>query len=116
MNGKKVGIIIGAVAAGALVIIAGVIVAIFLLGKKTDVYRVIKVMSAEGHCYVTRGEIKDLEAYDGMALQSGDSIHVDGNSSLVLMLFKLRLNLRSRYTELHDGSHGNKLQNGSYGC
>jgi hypothetical protein len=86
MNGKKVGIIIGAVAAGALVIIAGVIAAIFLLGKKTDVYRVIKVMSAEGHCYVTRGDIKDLEAYDGMALQSGDSIHVDGNSSLILML------------------------------
>ena len=86
MNGKKIGIIIGASVLGVLILIAGIVTAVLMLGKKTDVYRVIKVMSAEGHCYVTRGDITDLEAYDGMALQSGDSIHVDGNSSLVLML------------------------------
>ena len=85
MNGKKVGIIIGAIA-GAAVLIGGIITGVILLGKKTDTYRVIKVMTAEGHSYVTRGDITDLEAYDGMALQSGDSIHVDGNSSLILML------------------------------
>lgn len=83
---KKTGIIIGGVV-GGLVIIAGIIAAIFLLkGKTNDSYRVIKVMKAEGHCYVSRGDITDLEAYVGMALQSGDSIHVDGNSSLVLMM------------------------------
>ena len=83
---KKTGIIIGGVAGGILVI-AGVIAAIFLLkGKQTDSYRVIKVMKAEGHCIVARGDIDDLEAYVGMALQSGDAVHVDGNSSLVLMM------------------------------
>ncbi len=85
MSGKKIGLIIGIVA-GAAVIAGGVIAAVTLLGKKTDVYRVIKVMTSEGHSYVTRGEITDLEAYEGMALQSGDSIHVDGNSSLILMM------------------------------
>lgn len=85
MKGKKVGLIIGIIA-GVLFIGAGVLTAVLLLGKKSDVYRVIKVMSSEGHCYVSRGDITDLEAYDGMALQSGDSIHVDGNSSLILML------------------------------
>ncbi|MBR5066834.1 MAG: hypothetical protein IKX08_04215, partial [Lachnospiraceae bacterium] len=71
MNGKKVGIIIGASVLGVLILIAGIVTAVLMIGKKTDVYRVIKVMSAEGHCYVTRGDITDLEAYDGMALQSG---------------------------------------------
>ena len=85
MKGKKVGIIIGAVT-GAAILIGGVIAGIAFFGKKEDTYRVIKVIEAEGHNLVTRGDIKDLEAYEGMALQSGDSIHVDGNSSLVLMM------------------------------
>ena len=85
MNGKKIGLIAG-ISAAALILIAGIIAAVVIFGKKPDVYRVIKVLTAEGHSYVTRGDIKDLEAYDGMALQSGDSIHVDGNSSLILML------------------------------
>ena len=83
---KKTGIIIGGVA-GGLLVIAGVIAGILLLNKKgNESYRVIKVVEAEGHSYVTRGDVTDLEAYAGMALQSGDSIHVDGNSSLVLMM------------------------------
>ena len=85
MKGKKVGIIIGAVA-GAVLIAGGVIAGIALFKKQPDTYRVIKVIEADGHNLVTRGEITDLEAYEGMALQSGDSIHVDGNSSLVLMM------------------------------
>lgn len=82
----KKGAIIGIIV-GAVVVIAGVVAALFLFkSKKEDTYRVIKVMRAQGHSYVSRGEIDDLEAYEGMALQSGDSIHVDGNSSLVLMM------------------------------
>lgn len=86
MNGKKTGLIIGGIV-GALVLIGGIVAAsILLFGKKDDTYRVIKVMTAEGHSYVSRGDFDDIEAYSGMALQSGDSIHVDGNSSLVIML------------------------------
>ena len=85
MSGKKTGLIIGGIV-GGLVIVGGIVAAVLMLNKKPETYRVIKVMSADGHSYVTRGEIKDLEAYEGMALQSGDSVHVDGNSSLVLML------------------------------
>ncbi len=83
---KKTGLIIGGVA-GGLFVIAGLIAGLFFLkGHKNESYRVIKVMKAEGHSYVSRGDITDLEAYEGMALQSGDSVHVDGNSSLVLMM------------------------------
>ncbi|MBR6094508.1 MAG: FecR domain-containing protein [Lachnospiraceae bacterium] len=85
MNKGKKGLLIGIIA-GGLVLVGGLVALIILLGKKQDTFRVIKVMKAEGHCYVTRGDVADLEAYEGMALQSGDYIHVDGNSSMVLML------------------------------
>ena len=85
MKSKK-GLLIGGIIGGVALVGAIVAILIIFLGKKEDTYRVIKVMKAEGHSYVTRGDITDLEAYEGMALQSGDSIHVDGNSSLVLML------------------------------
>ena len=82
----KKGAIIGIIV-GALVVIAGVVAALLIFkNKKSDAYRVIKVMRAQGHSTVARGDIDDLEAYEGMALQSGDSVHVDGNSSLVLMM------------------------------
>ena len=81
-KGAVIGIIVG-----ALVVIAGVVAALLIFkNKKSDAYRVIKVMRAQGHSTVSRGDIDDLEAYEGMALQSGDSVHVDGNSSLVLMM------------------------------
>ena len=68
----KKGAIIGIIA-GALVVIAGVVAALLIFkNKKEDTYRVIKVMRAQGHSYVSRGEIDDLEAYEGMALQSGE--------------------------------------------
>ena len=62
MNGKKKGFLIGGIVAG-LLIIAGVIVAILFLRKKSETFRVIKVIKAEGHCLITRGTIDDLEAY-----------------------------------------------------
>ena len=85
MSSKKRGLLIGGIV-GGLVIIAGVIFAILFFRKKPETFRVIKVLKAEGHCLITRGDISDLEAYEGMALQSGDSVHVDGNSSMVLMM------------------------------
>ncbi len=85
MSGKKTGLLIGGIA-GGLALIGAAVAVIILLTNKTETYRVIKVMSADGHSYVSRGDIKDLEAYEGMALQSGDAVHVDGNSSLILML------------------------------
>lgn len=85
MSGKKKGLLIGGIA-GGVALIGAVVAIVLLLTNKTETYRVIKVMSADGHSYVARGDIKDLEAYEGMALQSGDSVHVDGNSSLILML------------------------------
>lgn len=86
MKSKK-GLIIGGAIAGLVAIAAiATVLILFVFKGNSDTYRVIKVMKADGHCNIIRGDITDLEAYEGMALQSGDIIHVDGNSSLVLML------------------------------
>ena len=37
MNGKKIGIIIGASVLGVLILIAGIVTAVLMLVKKTDV-------------------------------------------------------------------------------
>ena len=80
---KKTGIIIGVVS--AVVLIGGIIAAVSLLNKG-DSYRVIKVMETEGYSYVKRENAGELDTYEGMTLQSGDAIHVDSNSSLILMM------------------------------
>ena len=86
MKKGKTGIIIGSII-GGLALIGGIVaLLLFLSGKKTEAYRVVKVIKAEGHNTVTREGTGDLEAYEGMALQNGDKVHVDGNSSLVLMM------------------------------
>ena len=61
MKSKK-GLLIGGIIGGVALVGAIVAILIIFLGKKEDTYRVIKVMKAEGHSYVTRGDITDLEA------------------------------------------------------
>lgn len=68
--------------------VAGIVLAIVLISKSgsSDAYRVIKVVEATGNVLISRSSAGDITAYSGMALQSGDNIHVDGNSSLILMM------------------------------
>lgn len=83
MAGKKKLIIGGSVAA---VVIAAVIVILLLIFNKEDAYRVIKVLEIDGTAAVERENVGELQAYSGMALQSGDKISVDANSMLVLQM------------------------------
>lgn len=80
---NKKGIIIGI--ASALVVVIAVVL-ILVLNKKTDAYRIIKVMSVSGKVTAARDAVGDLDAYEGMVLQSGDSLHVSGNSNMVMTM------------------------------
>ena len=87
MKSKK-GLVIGLVIAGvALTAIAGVVL-FFILngGVKKDTYRVIKVQEIDGTTIINRATAADIKAYEGMVLQSGDQVSVDGNSTLILLL------------------------------
>lgn len=81
---NKKGIIIGI--SSAAVVIAAAVILIVCLNKNTDVYRIIKVMSVSGLVTAERESIGELDAYEGMVLQSGDHLHVAGNSSMVMTM------------------------------
>lgn len=81
---KKKGIIIGIVSAA--VVVAAAIILVVNLGNKEDVYRIIKVMSVSGKVMAQRESIGELDAYEGMVLQSGDNLHVSGNSRMVMTM------------------------------
>ena len=81
MSKKKI-IIIG----GAAVAVIAIVVTLLLVFSKDASYRVIKVFDMEGVATVTREGVGDLEAYEGMTLESGDKLSVDANSSLVLLM------------------------------
>lgn len=74
-KGKKILI---AASAAAVVIIA-VIIAVVLL-RKEDSYRVIKVYEVSGEVTVKRDGKGDMEPYENMLLESGDTVVVNSGS------------------------------------
>ncbi len=81
MSKKKI-MIIG----GAAVAVIAIVVTLLLVLPKDASYRVIKVLEMEGAATVTREGVGDLEAYEGMTLESGDKLSVNANSNLVLLM------------------------------
>ncbi len=77
MSSKRKKILIAASAA-AVVIIA-VIIAVVLL-RKEDSYRVIKVYEVSGDVTVKREGKDDMEPYENMLLESGDTVIVNSGS------------------------------------
>lgn len=55
-------------------------------GKKEEAYRSIVVMEVEGTAKVSREEVGTLDVYQDMKLQSGDSMAVGSDSSVILNL------------------------------
>ena len=83
-NTNKKPIIIAVVA--ALLVIAAVVVIVILVNKKEQTYRSILVYDVEGTVTITREKVGDLEAYENLQLQSGDSVTVEKDSSVRLKL------------------------------
>ena len=78
----KTKIIIGclSVAAAGTAITAGVLL------NNEDMYRILKVFEMSGPSMVMRESAGDLDAYEGMNLEGGDSLHVGEESNLRLCL------------------------------
>ncbi len=62
---------------GILLVVCVAIVAVVLLSKKDDSYRIIKVYEYEGDGIVNRQSIGDIEPYNNMVLESGDNIKLN---------------------------------------
>ena len=78
----KVKIIIAACTAA----VVAAVVTVALILSSEDAYRVIKVFELEGQTLVDRAQTGELEAYQGMNLESGDVVSVGSDSFLRLSL------------------------------
>ncbi len=70
---------------GILMMVCIAVVAIVMLSKKEDSYRIIKVYEFDGNGLVSREGIGDIEPYANMVLESGDNIKLNAG----LMTLKL---------------------------
>lgn len=77
----KVKIIIAACAVAAAAAVGAAIVL-----NSEEAYRVIKVFELNGKAAVTRENTGDIDAYEGMNLESGDVLSVEENSTLRVSL------------------------------
>lgn len=80
---KKAGIVIGAV---LVIVVAAAAGFVALTGGKDEAYRSIMVYQVEGNATITRASVGEMEAYENLMLQSGDSVAVASESSLRLKL------------------------------
>lgn len=62
---------------GILLLVCIAVVAIVMLSKKEDSYRIIKIYEFEGNGIVSRQSIGDIEPYANMVLESGDNIKLN---------------------------------------
>lgn len=97
------------IAIGAVCIIAGLV--IFLTHRKPkEEYRVIKVYEVDGDTVVKRGSKGDINAYQNMVLQSGDTVVVQ-KGKVTLKLDDDKYVYAEEGTEFDLTSSGNKKDN-----
>lgn len=72
-QGKKKIIII---AVAAILIVLATVVSVLILRNKKEEYRILKVYEIEGEALVKRENIGDIDAYNDMVLESGDTVVV----------------------------------------
>lgn len=80
---KKVWIILGVTLAA---VVAAAVALILVLGGKEETYRSILVYQVSGEATITREGVGEMEAYENLMLQSGDTVTVAADSSLRLKL------------------------------
>ncbi len=73
MKNKKIIYII----IGILLVVFVAVLAIVLLAKKEDSYRIIKIYEFDGDGVVSRESLGDIEPYNNMVLESGDNIKLN---------------------------------------
>lgn len=113
--------------AAAAVIVVFILVAVLIAGRR-DVYRSIQIYKLDGSAWIIRERSGEIEAYENLYLESGDTVKVAQDSSLRLKLDDDKYILAEENTvftlvaegtkedsgtriELQDGAVTNEIQN-----
>lgn len=101
---KKVWVMIGAIMAAVVVAACG----------KSEAYRSIMVYQVNGNATITRERVGEMEAYENLMLQSGDSVAVASQSSMRLKLDDDKYILAEQDTLMNIVADGNDADAKTY--
>ena len=68
--------------AGGTALLVAIICSVLFLINREEEYRTIQIYKIEGSATVDRGDADSIDAYEGMMIQSGDTIYTDKESYL----------------------------------
>ncbi len=82
MNKKRIILIVSAL----LLVLCAAGGIFWAISGAQDTYRIIKILSFTGEPVISRASTGDLDAYEGMVLESGDMISLNADSTMVLLM------------------------------
>ena len=68
--------------AGGTILLVAIICSVLFLINREEEYRTIQIYKIEGSAAVDRDGVGSIDAYDGMMMQSGDTVCTDKESCL----------------------------------
>ena len=89
-----------------IVLLAAIIGAFLLFMNKNDEYRTIQIYKIEGSAKVDRDGVGSIDAYDGMMMQSGDTVYTDKESCLYFKMDEDKFALLEPESTVHMETSG----------
>lgn len=92
--------------ASGIVLLAAIIGAFLLFMNRNDEYRTIQIYKIEGSARVDRDGVGSIDAYDGMMMQSGDTVYTDKESCLYFKMDEDKFALLEPESTVHMETSG----------
>jgi hypothetical protein len=93
------------------VFVVGAVVTAVIVVNSKDVYRLLKVFEVNGSAVVARNTVGDIDAYQGMNLESGDNVSVDTSSYMRIKADEDKYILAEPGTDFDIEAYGNEKAN-----
>jgi hypothetical protein len=93
------------------VFVVGAVVTAVIVVNSKDVYRLLKVFEVNGSAVVARNTVGEIDAYQGMNLESGDNVSVDTSSYMRIKADEDKYILAEPGTDFDIEAYGNEKNN-----
>jgi hypothetical protein len=93
------------------VLVVGAVVTAVIVVNSKDVYRLLKVFEVNGSAVVERNTVGEINAYQGMNLESGDNVSIDTSSYMRIQADEDKYILAEPGTDFDIEAYGNQKDN-----
>ena len=102
--------------AGGIVLLAAIICAVLLFTNKQEAFRTIQIYKIEGSAIVDRDGVGSIEAYNGMMMQSGDTVYTNKESCLYFKMDEDKFALLEPESTVHMEASGTSSDSRTVFC